>query len=88
MSAIFRRHPQRIPDYGVLPPPCTWDKPTYSAPGTPLQFDLALVTCPRQHTGRITARIHHIGPDGTVYPSYVCPRCAFHAFIRLLGWTP
>lgn len=86
----FTRHDQRVPDHGELPPPMTWGPPSCTTVGTPWEHDLALVTCARQHTCRITARVHSIAPDGTLRPSYVCPvtGCDFHAFVRLEGWSP
>lgn len=87
----FARHDQHLPDHGHgLPPPCTWDKVRVSMGPPALGPDIAVVTCARQHTTRISARKHIVLPDGRVHPSYVCtaPGCDFHAFIRLLEWAP
>jgi hypothetical protein len=92
---IFRRSDQRIPDNGVLPPPCTWDyakrfqKPdgSYWADSG---LDIAMCTCGYGHTCRMSARVHRVAADGTVMPSYTCPStsCSFHRMVRLEGWDP
>lgn len=51
----------------------------------------AAVTCPNGHAfsiggGTTFGSVHTIGSDGTVLPSVVCPRCAWHVFVRLTGW--
>lgn len=81
---LLHQADQRVPDHGRTPPPLTWDR---AKPGA-LADDLALITCAAGHTLRLTSRIHRIATDGSVFPSWVCtvPGCAFHEFIRLVGW--
>jgi len=86
----FARHNQHLPDRGRgLPPPLTWDRPRQQMGPPILGRDLAVVTCLRQHTTRVTTRNHVVLPDGRVHPSYVCTAsgCDFHRMIRLLDWA-
>lgn len=71
--------------FSVSPPPLSWD---YLDPWAGGPSDLAAITCSNGHTTRMVAGVHRVDPDGTVYPSYVCTAtgCAFHAFVRLVGW--
>jgi hypothetical protein len=50
-------------------------------------------TCPFGHGATLAKNVHKIATDGTVSPSFVCPRatdegCTFHEFVRLLDWKP
>ena len=86
----FTHHDQCLPDRGKgLPPACTWDRPRVVMGPPILGPDLAVVTCDRGHTTRISARVHRVDAVGRVWPSYVCTAagCSFHAFVWLLGWT-
>lgn len=73
------------------PAPLSWDYVTCECGKSPCPFadDMALVTCSRGHTSRMTARVHSVAPDGVVSPSYVCPidGCTFHDFVKLDGWV-
>lgn len=44
--------------------------------------------CGRGHGMELSPRVHRIASDGAVSPSLVCPRCNWHVFVRLDGWTP
>lgn len=49
----------------------------------------ALVCCPG--CGKISSLTDHtIDPDGSVYPSLVCPFdiCDFHELVKLADWKP
>ena len=51
----------------------------------------AVMTCPNGHAFSISGgrfgSVHTIAHDGVVSPSVVCPRCAFHDFVQLVGWA-
>lgn len=68
------------------PPPSTWD---YLDPWSGGKRDLAMVTCPNDHTTRLTAAVHAIDHEGRVSPSYVCTvsGCGFHDHVVLEGWN-
>ena len=93
---VFARADQRVPDNGRPPTAHTWDYATRLSKegGTAWACqsgqDLALCTCSRGHTTRLTGRVHTVAADGTVTPSYVCPveGCDFHQYVRLDGWDP
>jgi hypothetical protein len=91
----FHRADQRIPDEGIPPPPFTWDyaKRLLKEGGfyaCRSDKDLALCTCSRGHTTRLSGFVHTIAADGACHPSYVCPikGCDFHDWVRLVGWDP
>ena len=52
-------------------------------------YPLATCSCPNGHLASVSPRIHSISGDGTLSPSYVCPRenCSFHDFVRFDGWA-
>lgn len=91
----FANADQRVPDEGTLPPACTWDYAIrlikdggfYACQS---EHDLALCTCGKGHTCRLSGKVHQVAADGTVSPSYVCPvtGCGYHEFVRLIGWDP
>jgi hypothetical protein len=74
-----------LPRYigGDRPPPLHWKD---CHPSTRRRFKAEL-TCSRGHA--ISLKAHGICSDGSVQPSIVClhPRCDFHEFVRLDGWT-
>lgn len=44
--------------------------------------------CGRGHGMELSPLVHRVAADGAVSPSLVCPRCDWHVFVRLDGWTP
>lgn len=52
-------------------------------------YPLAITACSQGHLASVSPKVHTIAADGTLSPSYVCPRegCSFHDFVRLEGWT-
>lgn len=92
----FKHEDQRVPDHGVLPPPCSWDYAPRLLKEDGVHYacqsdkDLVLATCSNGHTCRLVSGAHSIAADGTISPSYVCPAkgCDFHRFVRLLDWDP
>jgi hypothetical protein len=92
---LFTRADQKIPDYGRLPTPLTWDyairlRKEGGFYACKSDKDLALCTCEKGHTCRLTGYVHTVAADGTVTPSYVCPvsSCGFHVWARLADWNP
>lgn len=56
--------------------------------GEYFRVEVAIVGCPTcSHVASLTARTHRVLSDGTVRPSFVCPGCDFHAYIRLENWS-
>lgn len=46
-----------------------------------------LAHCPEcDRVGTLARGIHGIRPDGTVVPSFDCPFCTFHGWVRLAHW--
>lgn len=95
----FKQADQRIPDLGILPPPCTWDyAPSYEEEllrtgnekwARFAAEDLAHATCPQQHSCRLVRSIHSVDAAGMLSPSYVCPAdgCTFHDYVQFVGWA-
>lgn len=83
MTVVLRRAEA---DAGVNLPPLTWDYWWWGPPGG---YQLtAIVSCSRGHVGTAAPHIHTINADGSLNPSWVCPRyaCDWHVFARLEGW--
>jgi len=34
----------------------------------------------------ILPSVHTVRDDGAMQPSYICPSCGWHVFVRLVGW--
>jgi hypothetical protein len=85
---VLKRRSQHIPDFFTRPHPLSWDVAIKGPPGSFFADDLALITCDKQHTLRMSGRIHKVAVDGTVTPSWVCTyyQCTFHEHVRLEGW--
>lgn len=66
-----------------MPPPRHWKA---CHPRTVRRFK-AHLTCAKGHA--LVLSEHAISVDGAVWPSVVCkaPRCSFHEFVRLEGWS-
>ena len=54
-----------------------------------LWYPLAITACSNGHLASVSPQIHLIAEDGSLSPSYVCPRkdCGFHEFVRLDSWN-
>lgn len=70
--------------------PLTWDYGKRLRRKMPYEKDIAVTTCLKGHTLRVSSDVHRIADDGTMNPSYVCPvdGCGFHEWVRLVGWKP
>jgi hypothetical protein len=90
MDVEFQRHPQPQGESRDAAPPATWDYALRPRRKPPWTSDLALCTCPKGHTFRLSGDVHSVAADGKVHPSYVCPAagCGFHEWVRLVGWDP
>jgi hypothetical protein len=73
----------RFAEVTADPPPMHWAPCHTSA----IRRFKASMTCPEGHG--LTLRGHTIAENGEVSPSVVCPvpRCHFHEFVRLRGWS-
>lgn len=62
-----------------------WDYWPYDHPNV----IIATAACPQGHLASISPKVHTIANDGTLSPSYVCPRpgCSFHDFVKFEGWS-
>jgi hypothetical protein len=80
----FRRDPTTVANYLT---PGAWMR--WTAEFTNGTRIMAVLCCPNGHLGSISSEVHSIAPNGSVTPSYVCPRkgCTFHTFIVLDGWA-
>lgn len=46
-----------------------------------------IATCPEcGKEGTLAKGTHTVEPDGRVSPSYICPLCHWHGWVRLIGW--
>ncbi len=85
---VFRKDPAPHDTFRIESgaPGTWWHELRDTSPGT-----ICFLACPRCGKAQsMTSRIHRVGWDGSVSPSYVCafPPCAFHTSIRLEGWAP
>lgn len=66
-----------------------WDYFLPDEPDAAAWWPLATVTCSQGHLASVSPAVHKIAADGTLSPSYVCPRegCTFHEFVRFEGWS-
>lgn len=82
----LKRHEMEVRGrFDHQPPPESWD---YLDPRAGGLRDLAMVTCSKGHTTRLTAAVHAVDHEGRVSPSYVCTvsGCGFHDHVVLEGW--
>ena len=90
-----RRDPDQ--DSREFLPPLTWTIGKFGPANRP--FVVTICAAGHSHIvgiagtmsadGTLQPPAHSIAPDGTISPSYVCPRagCQFHEYVRLEGWT-
>lgn len=46
------------------------------------------VCCPKcQRVSTLSSDVHRVAETGEVSPSFVCPHCPWHVFVRLGDWS-
>lgn len=46
-----------------------------------------IAACPGcDKDGTLEKGVHTVGVDGTVTPSFICPHCEWHGWVRLAYW--